>query len=163
MTGNSTLTRLIKRTVYDLKRRYGDRVDVYTLLSSESDPQKGTVSTEVDVFVVDRAIVLPSRLSKAEHRTISIISANKAILQGGHYEADARNFLIDRDDLPGVTLTTSSWIVYQGRKYAIESLNDYEFDMGWIVTARALTGEKPQQVFKLKAENFVEWGSDAEA
>jgi hypothetical protein len=161
MTGNSTLHRLIKRTIYDLKRRYGAPVDVYKLLSNQSDPKRGTVDTQVEVYPLDRVIVLPNKLNKAEHRTISIISANKQMLQGGWYEADGRNFIIDRLDLPGVELTTDDWLVFQGRKYAFESLNEYELDMGWIVTGKALTGEAPQQVFKVKAESFVEFTSNA--
>ena len=155
--GNPTLKRFIKRALYSLKRRYGLPVDVYQSGSNTADVRTGVVDIGKTVHRLKKAIVLPSQLTKEEHRTISIISANKQMLQGGWYEADVRTILIERAELPGIELGTDDWFVFQGRKYAIISVQDYELNMGWIIRVRALTGETPQQIHVVKAESFIEF------
>ena len=50
-------------------------------------------------------------------------------------------FIIDRRDAPSLTLTAIDWIGYDGRRYAFESFEEYEFSSAWIVVGKALLGE----------------------
>jgi hypothetical protein len=50
-------------------------------------------------------------------------------------------FIIERRDAPNLVLEASDWIGYNGRKYAIENFEEYEFDAAYIVTGKEMPGE----------------------
>lgn len=152
------LTRTIQRTLYSLKREYGDTLDVYQRLSSSVDPRTGVPATSKKVHHVRRAVVLPETLTLLEKRGISLISANKQLVQGGQWESGIRLLLIDRADLPGVALTTDDWAVIDGQKYEFETVQNYA-DAAWIVKSRASSGDRPQQIHHLWAESVAAFES----
>lgn len=150
------LKRTIMRTLYMLKRQYGGTIDIYTLVSSETNQETGVVALIKNIVHVDRAIVLPAQIQREVRKSISQISANKAFVVGGTYDAGRRIFIIDREDALTLDLTNNSYIVYRDRKYEIESFQEYEFNAGWIVVGRELVGEVPEQIYLLKADNLLD-------
>ena len=38
-------------------------------------------------------------------------------------------------------LHKTDWVAYNGRKYAIENYEEYEFDVAYIITGKELAGE----------------------
>ena len=150
-----TLKRTIRRTLYMLKRQYGGSIDIYTLGSSSTDPKTGIVTSVKSIVHVDRAVVLPARMVKEVRRSISQISAHKAFVVGGTYDAGRRIFIIDRDDAD-LRLTNNSYVVYRSRKYEIEVIEEFEFEAGWVITGRELVGEIPEQIYLLKADNLLD-------
>ena len=150
-----TLTRSIRQTLYMLKRQFGGTIDIYTLVSSNTDPQTGDVVTVREVVNVDRAIILPARVTREVKKSISQISANKMFVVGGTYDASRRLFIVDRNDVSDLQLTNNSYVVYRNRKYEIETVQEFEFETGWIITGRELMGEVPQQIHLLQADNFI--------
>ncbi len=151
-----TLTRSIRQTLYMLKRQYGGTIDIYTLVSSSTDPKTGNVTTDRTVVHVDRAVVLPARITREVRKSISQISVNKMFVVGGTYDAGRRIFIVDRDDTPDLQLTNNSYVVYKSRKYEIESFQEFEFEAGWLITGRELVGEVPEQIHHLKADNLID-------
>ncbi len=158
-----SLTRSIRQTLYMLKRQYSGTIDIYTLVSSNTDPRTGEVVTNKEVVSVDRAIILPARITREVKKSISQISANKMFVVGGTYDAARRLFIVDRNDVPDLQLTNNSYVVYRNRKYEIETIQEFEFETGWIITGRELMGEVPQQVHLLNADNFVSLSQGLEA
>ena len=150
------LKRTIVRTLYMLKRQYGGTIDIYTLVSSETDQETGVVTLVKSVVHVNRAIVLPAQMQREVKKSISQISAQKMFVVGGTYDAGRRIFIIDREDALTLDLTNNSYLVYRDRKYEIESFQEYEFDAGWIITGRELVGEVPEQIYLLKADNLLD-------
>jgi len=150
-----SLTRSIRQTLYMLKRQFGGTIDIYTLVSSNTDPRTGEVVTNSEVVNVDRAIILPARVTREVKKSISQISANKMFVVGGTYDAARRLFIVDRNDVVDLQLTNNSFVVYRNRKYEIESFQEFEFETGWIITGRELMGEVPQQTHVVSADNFV--------
>lgn len=158
----SDLNPLIRQTLYALKRRYPGRIDIYVMGDVSTNPKTGTRTTIKTVYPVERAIVLPAKLGRAEKRGISFISANKALVQGGFYDATARKFIVDRADVPGIVeLTEDDWLVFKGRKYQFESVQEFEDDTGWIIAGRAVLGEVPEQVFLMNADTLISLASEA--
>ena len=74
-------------------------------------------------------------------QSISVISANKQLVAGGGWEQGKRVFIIERRDCPSLVLHKSDWLAYNGRKYAIENYEEYEFDAAYIITGKELPGE----------------------
>ena len=151
-----TLTRSIRHTLYMLKRQYGGTIDIYTLISSDTDPKTGEVTTSKEVVHVDRAVVLPARITREVRKSISQISVNKMFVVGGTYDAGRRIFIVDRGDVFDLQLTNNSYLVYRTRKYEIEAVQEFEFEAGWVITARELVGEVPEQIHLLGADNLLD-------
>jgi hypothetical protein len=158
----SDLNPIIAQALYVLKRSYGAPVDIYVQGAVTSDTTTGNRTVDKTVYPIDLAIVLPSKLSRTDKRSISLISANKAMVQGGFYDTTTRKFIIDRSDVPDLaTLTENDWLVYKGRKYQFESIQEFEDDAGWVITGKAVLGERPAQIFLVSADNLMSVVGDA--
>jgi hypothetical protein len=94
-------------------------------------------------YHVNRAVIMPARMSRSR---ISLgTSANKDFLD--LYDSSAREFIIDRKDATGLrTLTPDDWIAYANRKYQIKTVESFEFDSGWVVTAVDIGAMPVQEV-----------------
>jgi len=137
-----SLNRQIQRVLYALKRQYGGAIVVYQNENVATDPKTGEVTRTKTAVRIQRAVVLPVTVSREVKQAISVISANKMAVSGGSgFETGKRLFIIDRRDALKLTLTASDWIGYDGRRYAIESFEEYEFSSAWIVVGKALIGE----------------------
>jgi len=157
------LSRLTKAALYSLKRAYGAAVDVYKLDSTSTNPKTGIKAIVKSVVHIRRAAVMPAGLARKAVRGISLISANKQLVEGGTYDTFTRDFLIDRRDCPGLSeLTADDWIVFDSKKFQIQSVEDYEFDAAWIVTARCLKGEVPERIVALHITSLLTVGDTAD-
>lgn len=161
-TENRSLNRFIRRTLYSLKRQYGNKVDVYKLNDAETNYQTGEKTVSKTVHIVRKCIVLPVKIAREVVQTISHISANKAFIYGGSYDAGTRMFIIDVKDMPvGYEFTNDDWLVYNGRRYDIKSVEEFEHHTAWSIIGKEVKGVRPEQVFfahiteKLELEQSV--------
>ena len=146
--GNHTLNRFIRRTLYSLKRQYGGRADVYKLIDTETDYQSGVKTVSKVVTVVRKCIVLPVKIAREVVQTITQISTNKMFVYGGTYDAGTRMFIIDARDMPtDHEFTNDDWIVYNGRRYDMKNIEEFEQHTAWVIVAREVKGVRPEQVF----------------
>jgi len=127
--------------LYALKRQYGGPIVIYRLLSSEVDTKTGEAVVRTQITRVRRAAVLPAAMTRNVVRNISVISADKQMVQGGSYDTSKRVFVIDRRDARSLTLSQDDWLVWDGRKYQFEKIEELEFQTGWIITGKVLLGE----------------------
>jgi len=135
------LSRQIQVALYVLKRQYGGPISIFRLLSSVVDPRTGEATVRTQVTRVRRAAVLPAMMTRDVVRNISIISADKQLVQGGSYDASKRVFIIDRRDARSLVLSQDDWLLWDGIKYQFEKIEKLEFRTGWIITGKALLGE----------------------
>ena len=151
-----TLNRMIQRTLYSLKRQYGGTVSVYRLNDAQTDVRTGRKTIDKDVFVVRRAIILPVKVSREVIQSISQISANKAFVYGGSFDSGLRKFIIDARDMPeGFEFTSDDWLVYDGRRYEIKALWEFEFGAAWVIVGKELMGRAPEQVHLAAADSLL--------
>ena len=146
---------MMRAALYSLKRQYGGRIDLYKKGTISSNARTGERTINKTVYPVKRAIILPAEVARQEVRGISLISANKTLVQGGGYDNSLRYFIVEKRDIPGVTLTPDDWIVFKLRKYQIEEFREFEFDTCWVITAKALLGEVPEQIHLASADSFL--------
>ncbi|REJ65634.1 MAG: hypothetical protein DWQ31_16980 [Planctomycetota bacterium] len=159
---NRSLTRRIQHNLYMLKRQYGGTVSVYRLNDSRTDVRTGDKTIDKNVFVVDRAIILPVKISREVIQSISQISANKAFVYGGSFDAGVRQFIIDTRDLPaGFLFTNDDWLVYNHRRYEIKAINEFEFAAAWVLIGKEIMGRVPEQIFPVAADNFIALAADS--
>ena len=149
-------TALTRQVLYGLKRQYPARFDIYVMGDQTSDARTGRRTVSKTVHPVEHGIVLPAKMDRAEKRSISQISANKGLVQGAFYDTTARRFIVDREDVPEITeLTEDDWIVFNNRKYQFVNIQEFEDNAAWMITARALLGETPEQIFVVNADNLL--------
>lgn len=139
---NYNLIRFIRRCIRQLKHEYGSPLTLYKLNTSTTNRATGAKTVDRDSLYVSRAVVLPDRLSREAAKTISIVSANKQVVQGGTYDPGARQFIIDRTDAPGWDLQQDDWLVYNSLRYEIKYIEEFEQGTAWLIAARKVDGSK---------------------
>ena len=156
------LNRMIQQTLYSLKRQYGGTVSVYRLNDAETDVRTGRKTIDKDVFVVQRAVVLPVKVSREVIQSISQISANKAFVYGGSFDSGLRKFIIDARDMPkGFEFTSDDWLVYNGRRYEVKAIWEFEFGAAWVVVGKELMGRIAEQVHLVAADSLLSLATGA--
>jgi len=137
------LNQQIRRVLYALKRQYGGSIVVYQNGVVTADAKTGEVARTKTATQIQRAVVLPVKISAEVKHTVAMISANKQMLTGagGGFESGQRLFIVERRDCPNLVLHKTDWVAYNGRKYAIENYEEYEFDVAYIITGKELVGE----------------------
>ena len=106
-----------------------------------TDTKTGEVARTKTATRIHRAIVLPVTISREVKQSISLISANKQMVTGGGFESGKRLFIVERRDCPNLVLHKTDWLAYNGRKYAIDNYEEYEFDAAYIITGKEMLGE----------------------
>jgi hypothetical protein len=157
MPANRMLNQRIKQSLYSLKREYGGGpLSIYKLGSTTTDLETGVKTVNKEVTVIQKAIILPAKVSRDVVQTISQISANKAFVYGGSYDSRTRTFIIDRLDCPDLaSLGEDDWIVFDGRKYEIKTIQEFEFDTAWVIVARHQLGDVGEQIYPLGADHLL--------
>ena len=137
------LNQQIHRVLYALKRQYGGSIVVYQNGVVTTDAKTGEVARTKTATRIQRAVILPVKVSAEVKHTVALISANKQMLTGagGGFESGQRLFIIERRDCPSLVLHKTDWVAYNGRKYAIENYEEYEFDAAYIITGKEMLGE----------------------
>lgn len=142
---NYNLNRLIRNVIYQMKRQYGGSITLYRLISAATDRATGVKSETHESVYIKKAVVLPANVYREVIQSISQISANKKLVMGGNFDLGIRVFIIDRRDAPGYTITNDDWIVYDHKRYDIDSIDEFEQATAWLVTARAIGGAPPNE------------------
>ncbi len=154
---NRNLCYRIRQALYQLKKDYGAPIDIYKLVSSTTNVRTGTKTITKTVTHVRRAVVIPARIDRVAQQSISLISANKQFVSGGTYDASQRDFIIDRHDVRTLPeLTADDWIIYNRRKYQVKTVEAFEVDAGWVITARELVGEVPEQIIEERVKSSLD-------
>lgn len=152
---NYNLIRFIRRCIYQMKREYGGPITVYRLINTDTDLQTGVKTVNRDSIDVVRAVVLPNRLTREAIQSISVISADKKIVQGGTYDPGKRVFIIDRADVPDWDLEQDDWIVYENKRYDIKAIDEFEQKTAWLVIAKEVEGVTPEQDHRETTESLM--------
>lgn len=164
MPVNRYVSRRLQSTIYKLKRMYGAEIAVYKQGTPSTDYDTGEMEwVNRSVTRIRQAIVLPVKIERTQTLGIAVISAGKEFAYGGMYDTGSRWFYIDPRDLPkGYEIKRDDWIVYDGKKYEVESITDNEFDDLWEVKGVELTGAIPAQIHLLSGHTIVGFDGTAD-
>lgn len=158
MVTNRYVGRRIAATIYKLKRLYGGTIFLYAHGTPSTNIETGEKTwTGREVTRLERAIVLPVKLTREQTQGISLISSGKEFVYGGMHDERARWFYIDPRDLAdGYEIKRDDWIVYEGKKYEIKTIGDTEFDSLWEVLGVELPGVEPQEIHLLSGYTVID-------
>ena len=153
---NYNLIRFIRRNIRMLKREYGGPITIYNLDTATTNYVSGAKSCVKTSVYLPRAIVLPSRIRPEVIQSISLISANKKIVQGGAFEAGKRTFIIDRTDVDAnFTISNQDWIVYDGKRFDITQIDEYEYKTAWLIQAKVVEGVVPHEDLYARGNSYL--------
>lgn len=152
---NRNLNYRMRSSLYELKKLYGGRITIHQRGVSTADPRTGLKTVSSTQFRIRRAIILPAEIARQEVRGISLISANKGLVQGGWYDDNQHVFIVETRDAKGLALTPDDWIIFENLKYQIVEFRHFVFDSCWVITANALLGEIPPQSIAVSADNSI--------
>lgn len=161
---NYSLKRFQQVNIGMLKREYGGCVTVYELVSATTNLETGVKAATYTSYVIPRAVVLPVHAVRALVQTISVISANKKLVQGGTFDVGDRVFIIDRKDVPATfELEKDDWIEYGGDRYDLKYVDSYEPGTSWMAVGRRIEGVTPELHLRAYPRSDLELSDEATA
>lgn len=160
---NPSMDHLIRRTLYDLKMRYGNEIQIYRLTSASTDYETGVKTATKQVIDVRRAVVMPTAEMRKFFASIAFITASKQFLAPGNqgFDQSSRGFIIEHRDLAEVgeedfEFQPEDWIVYRGRRYDVEMIERLEWDSGWLIVGKELKGTVPERIINLNVSHDMD-------
>ena len=145
------MNKLVRQTIYDLKKRYGSKITVYRLLAASTNLETGVKTATKESLDVQKAAVLPSSEARRFLTSISFITASKNFVSPGimGWDQSQRGFIVDARDCPGWEFLPEDWIVYRDRRYEIVVTERLEFDTGFLVIGKEVKGSVPEQDIRI--------------
>ncbi|MFY9646682.1 MAG: hypothetical protein WAK29_15990 [Terriglobales bacterium] len=147
----------VSANIYAMKRQYGALILIRRKTMADADPKTGVTSLAIQTVRIQRAVVLQGVVTRDAKQSISLITAQKQMIQGGGFDVGKRTFIIDRKDAPrGYTLQKDDWIVFDNKHYDIDTLTEYEFSTAWVVIGKELRGRvEGMDTYHLTATNAL--------
>ncbi len=137
---NSRGLAFIRRVLYQLKRDYGTPINFNFRISSTIDPKTLQKTVVEDSFRIERGIVLPSNLERAFVYSLPMIASNKNFTYGALFDVDRRRIMIDARDIPaGEVLDNDMWVIFDGKRYDLEEIHEFEFSSGFMLVVKQAT------------------------
>ena len=135
----ATKLKFTKRVLYKLKRSYGLPIDYYQITSHDVDPKTGVKTTVETRIHIRRAIVLRSREFRSFVYDLAYISANKDFTEGGFFDPEDRNIIIDARDLPKeFDPDADNYLIFKNKRYDVSTIQTFEEGSAFLITARKL-------------------------
>lgn len=166
---NSSRDYLIQRTLYDLKQKYGEEIQIYRLESASTNYETGVKSATKSVIDIRKAIVLPTIEMRRFFASIAFINASKQFLALGNqgFDQSSRGFIIEARDIEpqssGFEFELEDWIVYRSHRYDVAEIERLEFDVGWLILGKEVKGSIPERVINLNASSVLEIEDESES
>jgi len=137
----------ISKVIYQLKRQYGQSIDLYVQVSAVADPSTGR-NTEVEtVWSIRKAAVLPSDVVRQFAYDLSFIAANKNFTYGGVFTEASKALLVDNRDLPiGYKCNLVDRFVINHRRYQIEHFAEYEEKRSTVFFVKELANQEVNEI-----------------
>jgi hypothetical protein len=155
VAGNPNLNRTLRSALYQLKHEYGAEVQVYKLDAASTDYKTGVKTATKSVQTVRKCVVLPASTVRKLFQGISYLSASKPFAsQGGQgWDGTTRAFIFEGRDLPGYEWEVEDWIVYDDKRYDVATIEDLDFNSGWMIIGKEVEGTVPERIINV---NVVE-------
>ncbi len=149
------INRLIRDTIYALKREYGYSGSLYVETFSTNLSTGAKVRTATP-YVIKKVIILPSNWQRKFAYDLSFVAANKNFTYGGFFDADTRNFIVDCADLPkNFEITLDHVLIIGTKRYVLSSVQLVDDQGIWLLSGKSLRGELPGQVISIAVQDDV--------
>ena len=143
----------MRQLLYTLKHDYGHPLAVYQRTVDSVNLATGTQSIVEVPYRVQRAVVLPV---SAFLKLFRLRGEGPIFRYGGDLSLKRRIFIIERRDLPGVTMTNEfSYILYDHDRYNVTTLDDFPESEAYYVIGEEVTGIDVNEQYNLSIQDWV--------
>jgi hypothetical protein len=141
--------------LYQLKRQFGAKADLYWESADTVDLATGQRNVTKLKWCIQRAICLPTVTSAQQLLPAAIIAIWR---QGGGGEVGDKQIIIDRRDLPkGFRLEIHNYsVVISRRRYEVLKVEEFEHEAAYLVTLKTLTGVRAYEQIEVTVRDCVE-------
>jgi hypothetical protein len=146
-------TRHIRKALYSLKQEYGFEVTFYNITSESVDYKTGQRANVTSHLNVRKVIILPRKLTSKFEFDLAYIAAGKNMTYGGLYQTGTRKLIVDRRDVGDFEIKVDGYFTWEGKRYQIDSVEDFELNTGWVIVGRVVEGAIRNMIVDLKAES----------
>jgi hypothetical protein len=146
-------TRHIQKVLYALKKEYGFGVTFYNIDSENVDYKIGTRASNTEYLLVKKTIILPRNLTTKFEFDLTYIAAGKNMTYGGLYQTGIRKLIVDRRDVGDFEIRVDGYFTWEGKRYQIAEVEDFELNTGWLIVGRVVEGAVRNMIVDLKAES----------
>ncbi len=154
---NSRGLAFIRKVLYQLKRDYGLEINFNFRLTTSLNTQTLTKTTTYDSFRIANAILLPSNMERSFVYSLPMIASNKNFTYGALFDSDRRRIMIDAKDIPaGVALDLDMWLIFDGKRYDLEEIHEYDFASGFMLVVKQATSVVLENVIKRSYEDPID-------
>ena len=147
---------IIRRTLYQLKYRYGYPVSFYKVIKGNFNPVTGVTPFTTNNCIVNRAIIMPSAVQRNFFFSISVIQANSKFITGGDIQLQDRQIIIDGRDLPiGWIINIDDYFIWQHQRYDIKTAEALEYGTGWVINGRKIQGADNNETHSYMLSDYI--------
>jgi hypothetical protein len=142
--------RFIRQNVYQLKQRYPGAIDIIRRTANTVDVSTGIKTVQLVGVHVNRAIVLPSAISRAALFDRTYVANDRDFVYGTNFDVTVRSFIIDHVDLPSTfgDPVIGDYIVYRGVRYNLQKVQSLE-GFAFLCLAKETLSELPNLAINL--------------
>lgn len=131
---NPNLQRMIRTTLYRLKREFGVKCDVYKLVSSVTDYDTGEPVRTIQLTEVRRGIKMPEGITQLQYISPNFTQTQKPfITKGLGWEEVTNIFLFEGSDVRNHEFDLSDWIVHNHERYEVKAIEELGSGAGWAI------------------------------
>lgn len=122
------LFRSVRRTMYALKRAYGQGLTICRNTGESTDFSTGAqTATQLIECNIRRAVVLPSKIATQWMHARPDDASERQFNFGSIFESSIRLILIARRDMPGNwPIDCTTFIQFNGKRYEVKKVMEYE-------------------------------------
>lgn len=151
-----TALQVVKRVLRMLKRAYPGSVVIHRRGEVTLDLETGEKTFDIQAWQINKAIILPADHSRVFSYDLGFIASLKQFTYGAQYDQNKRRIIVDNVDLPrGWKPHKDDYLVYDGMKYEITEIQQFEFNAGIIYTLKGIVGEPTGLVIPILWRNTL--------
>lgn len=141
---SQTSLRFVRLVLNSLKRAYRGEIIINRRCSVEVNVATGVKDVCVDTWKVNKAIILPKTIQREFAYDLAYIAVLKEFTYGAQFDTGIRRIIVDNRDMPaGWKPLKDDYIIYDGIRYEIRQIQEFEFKAGFIYELKALEGNDP--------------------
>ena len=131
--------------LYSLERTWGVSADLYRVTAVNPDFDTGKNNTTRQRYHIPRMITHGIEWSQKFEYDLSFLAANKNFTYGGVYVPGDRMAVV-RNTFGLTAVEMKDYIVYDGKRYAMQRIEALDYQAGWILHLRHTPDVKPLQI-----------------
>ncbi len=120
--------------LYTLKFDFGQPAELLKPVAGVTNYQTGALTRGYDRWKIRRVIMLPEKSNRTFIRDLAYLSSSRKFTEGGLFEQDLRDAIIDINDLPNGFIIELDDLLYFGKEtYLIKTSQKSEKVGGWLL------------------------------